>query len=66
MKNTMLTLKLEFTLIMWKDFGHMLKPNSNECMAVIPNGWTHIWTNFYGYKIIVKRKILRLLLVSKK
>ena len=43
MKNTMLTLKLEFILIMWKDFGRMLKPNLNECMAVTPNGWTHIW-----------------------
>ena len=65
MKNTMLTLKLEFTLIMWKDFGHTLKPNLNECMAVTPNGWTHIWMNSYGCKTIVKRKILKLLLVSK-
>ena len=61
----MLNLKLETKLIIWRDFGCMLKLNLNKYMTVISNGWTNIWMDSYGCKTIVKRKILKLLLVSK-
>ena len=44
----MLNLKLETKLIIWTDFGCMLKQNLNEHMTVISNPWTNIWIRFLG------------------